>query len=270
MKPILESPIITDICDMTANMYRLGWDERNGGNISCLLDEQELADYLDLSKTIRNIPIDFDAAELAGRLFLVTGTGKYFKNVTKDPEGNLGIVRVAPNGRELELLWGFEGNTLPTSEFPTHLMNHMARLKADPEHKVVMHCHPANTIAMTFVHSIDDRDFTCTLWQMITECIVVFPDGIGVVPWMVSGTNDIGAATAEKIRDCRLVVWAHHGIFGTGRTLDEAFGLIETVEKAAEIYMKIAHLERKNEIPKDQLKALADTFHAVPREGWLD
>ena len=99
MKPILESPIITDICDMTANMYRLGWDERNGGNISWLLDERELADYLDLSKTIRNIPIDFDAAELAGRLFLVTGTGKYFKNVTKDPEGNLGIVRVAPNGR---------------------------------------------------------------------------------------------------------------------------------------------------------------------------
>ena len=44
MKNILESPIITEICDMTANMYRLGWDERNGGNISWLLDEQELAD----------------------------------------------------------------------------------------------------------------------------------------------------------------------------------------------------------------------------------
>ena len=107
MKNILESPIITEICDMTANMYRLGWDERNGGNISWLLDEQELAEYLDLSQVIRNIPIAFDAAELAGRIFLVTGTGKYFKNVTGNPQENLGIVRVAPNGTELELLFQF-------------------------------------------------------------------------------------------------------------------------------------------------------------------
>ena len=270
MKNILESPFITEICDMTSNMYRLGWDERNGGNVSWLLDEQELSGYLELTHVIRRIPLSFDASGLAGRIFLVTGTGKYFKNVAKCPQENLGIVRVSANGKELELLWGFEGDALPTSEFPTHLMNHMARLKEDPDHRVVLHCHPANTIAMTFVHSLDEREFTCTLWSMITECIVVFPDGVGIVPWMVAGTNAIGEATAEKIKDCRLVVWAHHGIFGAGHTPDEAFGLIETVEKAAEIYMKIAPVGIRNQISKEQLKDLAETFHVTPRTGWLD
>ncbi len=38
-----------------------------------------------------------------------------------------------------------------------------------------MHCHPANLLAMTYVHSLDEKAFTRTLWQMCTECIVVFP-----------------------------------------------------------------------------------------------
>ena len=36
------------------------------------------------------------------------------------------------------------------------------------------------------------------------------------------------------MREHRLVVWPHHGIFGAGSTMDETFGLIETAEKAAE------------------------------------
>ena len=32
MKDILTAPFVKEMCDTTANMYRLGWDERNGGN----------------------------------------------------------------------------------------------------------------------------------------------------------------------------------------------------------------------------------------------
>lgn len=270
MKNILTAPFIQEISEITANMYRLGWDERNGGNISWLLEDEPLEYYLDLDHVIRTIPINFDASYVAGRIFMVTGTGKYFKNITPNPAENLGIVRVAQDGKSLELLWGFEGNAAPTSEFPTHLMNHMERLKVDPIHRVIMHCHPVNTIAMTFVHSIDEKEFTKTLWGMCTECIVVFPDGVGIVPWMIAGTNKIGELTAEKIRDRRIILWAQHGIFAAGHTLDEAFGLIETVEKAAEIYMKIAPLPIVNKIPEEQLGELARSFGVTPREGYLD
>ena len=45
---ILDAPFVKEMMETTANMYRLGWDERNGGNVSYLLNEEEVANYLDL------------------------------------------------------------------------------------------------------------------------------------------------------------------------------------------------------------------------------
>lgn len=274
MKNILTAPFVREMCKTTANMYRLGWDERNGGNISYMLDEREVAEYLRLNKVIRTIPLmgvnaeEFDVAPLIGKIFIVTGTGKYFKNVEDDPEANLGIVRVVENG--VELLWGYKDGGRTTSELPAHLMCHMARLKQDSENSVVMHCHPTNLLAMTYVHELDTKKFTHTLWEMSTECIVVFPDGVEVLPWMLCGTGEIGKATAEKMLSSRAVVWALHGLYGAGKSLDETFGLIETVEKAAQIYMLTSHLPRKNTIADSQLKQLAEFFKVDYRKDFLN
>ncbi len=270
MKNILNAPFLTEMIRTTTNMYAHGWDERNGGNISLLLDEAEVREYLDLNTVLRTIPTGFEAPELNGKLFLVTGTGKYFKNVQYDPANNLGIVRLAKNGAEAELLWGFTDGGKFTSEVPAHMMSHVARMQVNPENRVVMHCHPANLLAMTYVHDLDERAFTRTLWQMCTECIVVFPDGVNVLPWMLCGTNEIGEATAKKMETARLVVWAQHGIYGAGKDLDETFGLIETAEKAAEIYMKIAHLPLVNTITDAQMHELEAHFGVKAREGYLD
>ena len=276
MKNIFYFLFVREMCETTANMYRLGWDERNGGNISYLLDEKEVGEYLDLTKVLRTIPLmgvneeDFDASPLEGKIFIVTGTGKYFKNVEKDPETNLGIVRIGKGGKNIELLWGYKGGGRPTSEFPAHMMSHIARLKVDPENRVVMHSHPTNTLAMNFVHDLDEKKFTHTLWEMCTECIVVFPEGVGVLPWMLCGTSEIGVATAKKMEQFRLVVWAMHGIYGAGKTMDETFGLIETVEKAAQIYMLTAHLPRKNTIKDADMLKLIELFGISCRKDFLD
>jgi len=267
---MLDAPCIKQVCKITDNMYRQGWDERNGGNISMLIPEDEARKYLDLGRVIRTIPMNFDAHELVGKIFLVTGTGKYFKNVTEDPETNLGIIRIAQDGVTAEVLWGFADGGKFTSELPAHLMSHIARLKVDPLNKVIMHCHPTNVLTMTFVHSLNEREFTRTLWRMCTECMVVFPDGVGVLPWMLCGNNTIGEATAKKMSEFRLVVWAQHGIYGAGKDLDEAFGLIETVEKAALLYMKIAGLPIKNTITDSQLKEIAKAFNVTYKKGWVD
>lgn len=270
MKNILTAPFIKEMCKTASNMYRLGWDERNGGNISLMLDEGEAAEYLDPEGKLRTIPLGFDAFALAGRIFLVTGTGKYFKNVEADPETNLGIVRISPDGKEARLLWGYKDGGKFTSEFPAHLMSHMARLSVDPKNRVVIHSHPTHTLAMNYVHELDEKKLTHTLWEMCTECIVVFPDGVGVLPWMLCGTNSIGEATAEKMKQFRLVIWAMHGIYGAGRTMDETFGLIETVEKAAQIYMLTSHLPRINTIRDGQLKELAEFFGVDYRKDFLE
>ncbi len=269
-KDVINAPFVREMMNTTANMYRLGWDERNGGNISYMLDEKEVGKYLDLDCVIRTIPISFNAPSLVGKIFIVTGTGKYFKNVIDDPETNLGIVRVCEDGKNVELLWGFKDGGKFTSEFPAHLMSHAARLKVDPENRVVMHCHPTYTLAMNYVHELDEKKFTHSLWEMCTECIVVFPDGVGVLPWMLCGTNEIGEATAKKMEEFRLVVWGMHGIYGAGKNMDETFGLIETVEKAAQIYMLTAHLPRVNTIKDEEMKVLAEYFGVKYRADFLN
>ncbi len=266
MKNILKAPFITEMREATANMYRQGWDERNGGNISYMLDEAEVGKYLNLNKVIRTIPIGFSAPSLIGKIFIVTGTGKYFKNVDKDPETNLGIVRIAADGQTAELLWGYKDGGKFTSEFPAHMMSHMARLSVDPENRVVMHSHPTYTIAMNTVCATDEKEFTHKLWQSNTECVVVFPDGVGVLPCMICGTNEIGEATAEKMKKYRMVIWTNHGIYGSGKTMDEAFGLIETVEKTAQIYM-LTLGKVVNVIPDDVIVGLAKLWNLQMLEG---
>lgn len=270
LKDVLTAPFVQEVADICANMYRMGWDERNGGNVSMLIDTAEAAEYLDLDKPVRRIDVRFDASELAGRVLIVTGTGKYFKNVLRAPQINTGILRICDNGTEADVLWGLEDGGRPTSELPAHLRSHIVRLAADPLHRVIMHTHPNNTIAMTFVHELSEREFTRTLWRMMTECLVVFPDGVGILPWMLCGNDEIGCATAEKLKEFRLCIWAHHGIFGTGRDIDEAFGLIETVEKAAEIFFKIGGRKILSNITDEQLKILGDAFKVNYRKDYLD
>lgn len=264
-----EAPFIQEMSEVTSNMWKYGWDERNGGNVSYILDEAEVAQFIDINYVLRTIKPAFPMLELAGKYFIVTGSGKYFKNVVSDPELNLGVVRVSEDGEQLELLWGFRGNGVPTSELAAHFMSHIERLKADPNHRVVLHTHATNVIAMTFIHELEENKFTKTLWEMCTECIVVFPDGVGVIPWLVPGTPEIGRATAQKMQTNRVVVWPQHGIYGAGQTMDEAFGLIETVEKAAQIYMLIAPHSIKQRITESQLRSLAEAFGVNPKPGVL-
>lgn len=274
MKDILTAPFLIEFEKTASNMYRLGWDERNGGNISYLLDEKEVAQYLDLNHVIRDIPFagiqssSLDAKKVAGKIFLVTGTGKYFKNVEADPETNTGIIRIAKDGSHAELLWGYKDGGRFTSELPAHLMSHMARLAVDPENRVVMHCHPTNILAMTYVHPLDEKAFSHTLWTMSTECVVVFPEGVGVLPWMLCGTDEIGVATAKKMHDFRIVLWTNHGIYGAGKTLDETFGLIETVEKAATIYNIIGNRPILNNISDENMAELIHIFHIEDTVRW--
>ncbi len=274
MKDILKAPFLVELAKTASNMYRLGWDERNGGNISYLLKEEEVKEYLDINNVIREIPLagvhqsNIDVSPLAGSYFLVTGTGKYFKNVEEDPETNLGLFRINKDGTGVELLWGYKDGGRFTSELPAHLLSHMSRLKVDPENRIIMHTHPTNILAMSYIHPLDEKLLSHTLWEMMTECIVVYPEGVGVLPWMLCGTDEIGVATANKMKDYRLVIWANHGIYGAGKTLDETFGLIETVEKAAQVYNLIGNRPILNDITDEDMVQLIHQFKLEDQVRW--
>ena len=270
MKQFVESRFVKEMGEITSNMYRQGWDERNGGNISYLIDDEFVREYFPEDKFIRDIPLNFEVdALLRNKYFLVTGTGKYFKNIKDDPETNLGLVKISSDGKVAKLLWGYKDGGRMTSEFPAHLMSHAARLKVNPNNRVILHTHPTYTICMGACLPTDEVVFTRKLWKSNTEAVVVFPEGVGVLPCMVCGTNEIGEATANKMKEHRIVSWTNHGIYGAGNNIDEAFGLIETVEKTAQIYMlTLGHVV--NEIPDEVIIGLAKLWNLKMMPGVIE
>ena len=78
----LKSRFVKEVSEITDNMYHQGWDERNGGNISYMIDEEYVREYFPKDVFVRDIPLGFTADKvLRDKYFLVTGTGKYFKNI---------------------------------------------------------------------------------------------------------------------------------------------------------------------------------------------
>ncbi len=147
-----------------------------------------------------------------------------------------------------------------------HLRVHLARKRAPGSRsRAVIHTHPANLIALTYALELDTASLTRLLWEMHTECIVVFPRGCGFVDWRLPGSKELARATEEIMERRTLALWQYHGIVAAGRNLDAAFGLIETAEKAAEIYLKAAALGPvEHRLSNEQLSALARHFGVQP------
>jgi len=240
-----------------------GWHERNGGNLTyrlCEKDVEAARPFFDEPREWHEIGVALP--NLAGEYFVATGSGKYLRNVALDPEANIGICEVDETGERWRVVWGLPGGSVPTSEFPTHLMNHSVRKRVtDGANRVIYHCHATNVIALTYVLPLTDRDYTRALWQSATECPVVFPEGVGVVPWMVPGGVDIARATSKKMETYQAAIWAMHGLFVSGPDFDTAFGLAHTIEKSADVYVRVLSCGGvRQTITDDDLRAIARDF----------
>lgn len=237
---ITHAPFVQAFMHLCDDGWQQGWHERNGGNLTYRMSADEVeAVRMSFSDTPADwVELGFSEPALAGAFFLVTGSGAYLHNVSGTPVENIGIVELDAEGSAYRVVWGLIGRK-PTSELPTHIMNHAIRMAAtNGACRVIYHAHPNNIIAMTFVEPLDARAFSRALWKAMTECVVVFPEGVGVVPWMVPGGNEIAKETSKQMKMYSAVVWAQHGMFVSGSTFDETFGLMHCIEKAADIYYR--------------------------------
>ena len=272
---MLDISIVKKYIRMADDGWHQGWHERNGGNLTYRLtdaEDAEITTFLD-AEPRPWVAMGVTGENLAGSYFLSTGSGKFFRNVIPAPEDSICVVEINDKGDSYRIRWGLVNGGKPTSEFPSHYMNHCVRAKAtNGEHRVIYHAHPATIIAMTFVLPLTDRDFSRALWKSATECPVVFPGGVGVVPWMVPGGADIALATCKKMEEFDAAVWAHHGLFASGPDFDITFGLMHTIEKAAEIWVlqKSTGLPELQTIQDDELRAIARDFKVQLREDFLD
>lgn len=270
---ILDTKFVKGFIKMADDGFHQGWHERNGGNLSYRLKLEEVEEIRTrLNDNGKWLPIGTTVEGLRNEFFLVTGSGKYFRNIIVDPESCIAIIELDEKGENYRIRWGLVEGGNPTSELPAHLMNHEVKKKASNDlHRVIYHAHTTNIIALTFVLPLDDNIFTRELWESATECPVVFPSGVGVVNWMVPGGRDIAVATSKLMEQYDVAIWAHHGMFCSGEDFDLTFGLMHTVEKSAEILIKVLSItpNKLQTITAENLRQVAKGFSVELPEKFL-
>lgn len=268
----MDTKLKKDFIKICTDGWLQGWHERNGGNLSYRMKQEEVDEVKSLLNEDGDwVEIGTEVPTLANEYFMVTGSGKYFRNVELNFEENVSIIKLNEDGTKYKIVYGLVNGGIPTSELPSHLMNLEVIKQRDEELRVVYHCHPANIVALTFVLPLDDEIFTREIWEMETECPVVFPKGIGVVEWMVPGGKEIGVKTSEIMKEKDVVIWAHHGVFACGHDFDETFGLMHTVEKSAEILVKVLSMtnEKRQTITPQNFRDLKEPFKIELDEKYL-
>lgn len=269
---VLDAEFVKNFIRTANDGWEQGWHERNGGNLSYRIRLEEVEAVKEDFEPKEWQPIGTTVPKLAKEYFLVTGSGKYFRNVIIKPEDSICIIELDEKGENYRIVWGLVNGGRPTSELPSHLMNHEVKMIATGgKHRVIYHAHTTNIIALTFVLPLEDKVFTRELWEMATECPVVFPEGVGVVPWMVPGGRDIAVATSELMKKYNLAIWAHHGMFASGEDFDLTFGLMYTAEKSAEILVKMLSMQpnKRQTITPDNFRDLAKAFNVILPEEFL-
>lgn len=225
---------------MCEDGWNQGWHERNGGNASYLLSADEVGSSRSFFDEEPGtwVPMGVQAPRLAGAFFLVTAAGSFMRNVALDPDQSVGIVEIGSTGETYRVVWGLRGSGRPTSEFAGHVLIHEARLQATGgASRVIYHAHPVPVIALSKLISPQASAMSQVLWKSMTECVMVFPEGVGAVACKVPGSLDLARASAEQMREHSAVVWAHHGLLSSGLDFDDAFGRMHAIVKAAEIYL---------------------------------
>lgn len=270
---ILDLSFVKNFIRLGMDGYYKGWHERNGGNLTYRmtnLDIDESKPFLKNSDEWK--PIGTSVPGLSNEYFLASGSGKFFRNFEIDAEDSMCILQIDEKGENYKILWGLSSGGRPTSELPSHLMNHEVKKSlTNNEHRVIYHAHTTNLIALTFVLPLEDKVFTRELWEMATECPVVFPQGVGVVDWMVPGGRDIAVETSKLMKKYDVAIWAHHGTFCSGPNFDITFGLMDTVEKSAEILVKVLSITstKRQTIQPDNFRKLANDFNVELSEDFL-
>ena len=130
------------VCD---DGWQQGWHERNGGNLTYRMTAEEVDQLRPFFRAVPGkwVQMDVQADNLRGEYFIATGSGKYFRHVQRAMQDTCCIVEINAAGDAWRIVWGLEKGGRPTSEFPSHFLNHSVRKAATGGAcRVIYHAHP--------------------------------------------------------------------------------------------------------------------------------
>lgn len=231
--------ITDDISEVAGLLWQKGWAERNAGNLS-----------YNISQAFDSAPMGFDFGafqqldrkypNLRNQAILLTATGSRMRDVAKAPYQNTCIIYLDGEGGKYRQLINpeFDVELLPTSELPTHLAIHEMLIGKKRKEKVVVHTHPNNLLSLSHIREFCHQGkINNMLWGMQPETCVFVGDGLGFVPYLMTGSEELAGATIKKLKNHRVVMWEKHGCLAIGETANDAFDLLDVLDKSASLFL---------------------------------
>ena len=245
------------ICDIDAS-------EGAAGNISLYLGWD--VDPRRKFPIEEKIDLPITMPELAGRLFLVTGSGRRLREIQKDPVANLGAVRVLDGGIT-GILYTSPRRLFAklTSEFNSHLAVHQDQIaQTQTNFNAVVHAQPLHVTYLSHIPAYQDElYFNRHILRWEPEAIVNFPEGIGMAKFQVPGSPALMQATLEGLRKHRIIIWAKHGVIARSNiSVKRAVDAIEYTETGARYeYLNLANQQQANGLSDDEIHEICRAFN---------
>lgn len=151
------------------------------------------------------------------------------------------MVVIDLDGRVLRMGRGRAG---PSSEWPMHIEAYRQR----PDIAAVLHAHPPYTVALT----VAGVPFPSEVLPEVVMTVGNVPTARLAVP----SSEDDALAIREWIRDHDVVLLPHHGVVTVGRSLEEAWMILERIEHAAKVYVLSRVLGEARPLPPEFLATL--------------
>lgn len=237
--------------------------EGAAGNVSvCLGWPIDVRRQLPLEEPIE-LPVR--APHLVGHTIIVTGSGRRLRDLGRLPRESMGAVVVEEDGVRGRLYTAagrlFE---MVTSEWNSHLAVHDDTVaRTGTNFHAVVHAQPPHLTYLSHVPDYADEDrFSRRLLRWQPETIVQLPRGIGLLPFMLPGSDELMAATVEGLRRHRIVVWSKHGVMArSDQSVTRAVDRIEYAEAGARYeYMDLVAGGRGEGLTREESTLLVRTF----------
>jgi len=258
---------IEQVAEVAGYLWQKGWAERNGGNIVVNVTEQLSAfPLLRGAGGIKNplsIPISIGTIlpHLKGCYFFCKGTNRRMRDLARWPMDNGSVIRITDDCAHYEII--ADKPVKPTSELPSHLSVHNYLIAKGSPYKASLHTHPIELVAMTHHRPFLEKDvLTKLLWSMIPETRAFCPKGLGIVPYLLPSSVELGEATIKTINEgYDVVMWEKHGVFAVDTDIMAAFDQVDVLNKASQIYMSARNMGFEPEgMSEAQMNKLAEVF----------
>ncbi|GHT42747.1 rhamnulose-1-phosphate aldolase [Bacteroidia bacterium] len=241
MKSILENrPLlakqVTDVAEVAGYLWQKGWAERNGGNITVNVTDVVDAEIRKLPAISDRVAIGRPLPNLKGTYFFCKGTNKRMRDLARQPMENGSVIRILDDGSHYEII--ADNPVKPTSELVSHLSMHNYLIGKGSNYKAALHTHPIDLVAMTHHAPFLKKDvLTNILWSMIPETRAFCPRGLGIIPYKMPSSTELADATIKELDEYDVVMWEKHGVCSVAENIMEAFDMVDTLSKSAQIYL---------------------------------